>query len=500
MRKKVQVLVTLGLVALMAGGTWAQSGFDYKSVNPLRWMDPHRNPVAYQEYQQGRSFARDLDIRLVYEGSKGNVPICIVINTLLQPLIGSGFSQFVADLELEGYAPNVYTATNNGDEAALKSVLISEWNTRGVAGAIMIGDLPIAWYEMTEPPDWGGAHVEFPIDLYFMDLDGDWIDQDFDGLYDEHQDGPGDMEADIWVGRLLAINLTDHGASEVAMMNNYLDKNHRYRSGELRLQDKALAYIDNDWHTSGWEYDVALAYPATDAVTDIYQTNREDYMLRVRESAGNQYENLLICSHSSPWAHYLYWGTGTYDYSLFHNYEIEQIDVQVLFYNLFACSNTRYVEEDDMGSWYIFQSTYGLVSVGSTKTGSMLCFDDYYAPLGNGATFGEAFLSWCIEDIETCAGSSSRPWFYGMCLLGDPTLRLSRFLVLVNHTGDVTGDGTIDLADVVFVINYLFRGGTTPDPLSWGDPTADCIINVADVIFLLNYLYKNGPSPGIGCE
>ncbi|MGB2981881.1 MAG: C25 family cysteine peptidase, partial [Candidatus Zixiibacteriota bacterium] len=494
MRKKLEVLVAMGLIALTAGGAGAQSDFDYKSVNPLRWMDPNRNPITYQEYRGGRQFAGEFDPGFIYSGGKGDTPICIVINTLLQPLIQSAFTQFVSDLELEGYTPNVYTATNNGDEAALKDILISEWNSRSIAGAILIGDLPVAWYEMTEPPDWGGAHVEFPIDLFFMDLDGHWLDEDFDGLYDDHEDGSGDMEAEIWVGRLLAINLTEHGASEVAMMNNYLNKNHRYRAGELRLQDKALAYIDNDWHTSGWEYDVALAYPTTDAVTDVYQTNREDYMLRIRESGGSQYENLLICSHSSPWAHYLYWGTGTYDYSLFHNYEIEQIDVQVLFYNLFACSNTRYVEEDDMGSWYIFQSTYGLISVGSTKTGSMLCFYDYYQPLGNGATFGEAFLSWCINDIETCAGDWSRPWFYGMSLLGDPTLKLSRYLA--DHTGDVTGDEVIDLADVVFLINYLFRGGTAPDPLSLGDPTADCAVNLGDVIFLLNYLYRSGPAPG----
>jgi len=339
--------------------------------------------------------------------------------------------------------------------------------------------------------------VEFPIDLFFMDLDGNWIDSDYDDLYEDHQDGSGDMEADIWVGRLLAFNLTENGASEIAMMNNYFDKNHRYRSGEFRLLDKALAYLDNDWCMYGWENEVGLAYPTTDAVTDVYQTNREDYMQRVRESTNNQYENLLICSHSSPWAHYLYWGTGPYDYSLFHNYEIEQIDVQVFFYNLFACSNARYVENDDMGSWYTFQSTYGLLSVGSTKTGSMLCFFGFYQPLGNGASFGDAYLSWCINHIETCAGDESRPWFYGMTLLGDPTLKLSRFMP--NPTGDVNEDGEINLTDVLFLINYLYKGGTAPDPLILGDPNADCAIDIADVIFLINYLYKDGSAPEIGC-
>ena len=492
MKKMLVVVFTVGLVISISGYVGAQSDFDYKNVNPLRWMDPYRDPITYQEYKDSRQFADEFNAGRIYSGSKGDTPVCIVINNLLQPLIQSSFSVFLDDLEDEGYAPNVYTAINNGDEIALKDILVSEWNGRNIVGAILIGDLPIAWYEMT----WWGDE-EFPIDLFFMDLDGRWLDHDFDGLYEGHGDGTGDMEADIWVGRLLAFNLTEHNASEIAMMNNYFDKNHRYRTGEFGLIDKALAYIDNDWCIYGWEDEVALAYPVTDAVTDPYVTTREDYMQRVRESTNNQYENLLICSHSSPWAHYLYWGDGPYDYSLFHNYEIEQIDVQAFFYNLFACSNARYVEEDDMGSWYTFQSTYGLLSVGSTKTGSMLCFFGYYEPLGNGASFGDAYLSWCINHIETCAGYESRPWFYGMTLLGDPTLKLSRFMS--DHTGDVTGDGVIDGSDAVSLINYLFKGGAAPDPLRLGDPNADCTVDGADVVFLINYLYKGGLEPGIGC-
>ncbi|MGB7061565.1 MAG: hypothetical protein WBF13_04330 [Candidatus Zixiibacteriota bacterium] len=492
MTKTLTVILVAGVMLSSLGSLWAQSDFDYSKVTRLRWIDPERNPITYQEYINQREFAGEFDSRLVYSGRKGDTPICIVVNNLLHLAIGTSFSVFLTDLEQDGYTPNVYTAMNNGDETALRDILIAERNSRGIAGAILMGDLPVAWYEMTV---WD--YEEFPIDLFFMDLDGRWFDHDSNGLYEGHDDGVGDMEADIWVGRLLAVNLTDHGANEVVMMNNYLDKNHRYRTGEFRLQDKALAYIDNDWCMYGWENEVALAHPVTDAVIDPYETTREDYMQRVRESTSNQYENLLICSHSSPWAHYLYWGTEPYEYSLFHNYEIEQIDVQVLFYNLFACSNSRFVEEDDMGNWYIFQSEYGLVSIGSTKTGSMLCFYDYYEPLGNGATFGEAFLSWCINDIETCAGGESRPWFYGMTLSGDPTLKLSRFML--DHTGDVNSDGAIDLGDVVFLISYLFRGGTAPDPLRLGDPTADCVVDLGDVIFLLNYLYRGGSLPGIGC-
>jgi hypothetical protein len=492
MRKVLAAIVMAGLAASIGGDVWGQSDFDYTQVTRLRWIDPYRNPITYQQYQKNREFAEAMDVKRVYSGSKGDAPICIVINNLLYFAVQSSFSVFLSDLENDGYSVNVYTAINNGDEAGLKDILISEWNNRGIAGAMFVGDLPVAWYEMTV---WG--EEEFPIDLFFMDLDGVWVDLDANGMYEDHQDGSGDMEADIWVGRLSAFNLTDHDAHEVALMNNYFDKNHRYRNGELRLLDKALAYIDNDWHTARWDREVALAYPNTDAVKDPYETTREDYIQRVRESTDNQYENLLICAHSSPWVHALYWGDGPYDYSLFYNYEIEQIDVQVLFYNLFACSNSRYVEQDDMGNWYIFQTEYGLLSIGSTKTGSMLCFYDYYEPLGNGLTFGEAFLSWCVNNMETCAGEDSRPWFYGMTVSGDPTLKLSRFMT--DHTGDANGDGAIDPADVVFMINYLFKGGVAPDPLRLGDATADCVVDAADVIYLINYLFKGGFAPGVGC-
>jgi hypothetical protein len=495
MKKALMVVAAMSLVLFVSNVCMSQAKIDYKNVHPLRWMDPYRNPITYQEYLGSREFAPRLDARLIYAGNKGNVNICIIINADLEPQIQAKFSVFLADLQADGYNPNVYTAYNDGDEVALKNLLISEWNSRHIAGAILIGDLAVPWYEMTEPSSWGGAHVEFPIDLYFMDLDGLWTDADTDGIYDSHANGSGDVQADIWVGRLMSMNLTYHGATERALMNNYFDKNHNYRTGGLRLDDKALAYIDNDWCIYGWEYEVAMAYPQTDAVTDIYQTNREDYILRVRQSSDNRYENLLICSHSSPWAHYLVTGDGYYQ--LFYNYEIEDIDVQVLFYNLFACSNCRYVENDDMGDWYLFQSTYGLISLGSTKTGSMLCFYDYYTPLGNGANFGDAFLSWCDNDIETCADEDSRAWFYGMTLLGDPTLKVSRFMA--DHTGDVNRDGNIDVNDVVYLINYLYKNGPVPDPLRLGDPTGDCAVNISDVLFLLNYLFKSGPPPGSGC-
>ena len=84
-----------------------------------------------------------------------------------------------------------------------------------------------------------------------------------------------------------------------------------------------------------------------------------------------------------------------------------------------------------------------------------------------------------------------------MALLGDPTLKISRFLT--DHTGDVNQDGNIDINDVVYLINYLYKGGPVPDQLRLADATGDCTVDVSDILFLINYLYKNGPPPAVGC-
>jgi hypothetical protein len=64
--------------------------------------------------------------------------------------------------------------------------------------------------------------------------------------------------------------------------------------------------------------------------------------------------------------------------------------------------------------------------------------------------------------------------------------------------GDVNNDGTIDVSDVVYLINYLFTGGSPPQPPYSGDCNGDTVVDVGDVVYLINYLFLGGPAPG-GC-
>ena len=71
------------------------------------------------------------------------------------------------------------------------------------------------------------------------------------------------------------------------------------------------------------------------------------------------------------------------------------------------------------------------------------------------------------------------------------TIKYVQFL-----SGDVNKDGLVDVGDVVYLINYLFKNGPSPIPiLHAGDANCDEIVDVGDVIYLINFLFKDGTAP-----
>ncbi len=64
--------------------------------------------------------------------------------------------------------------------------------------------------------------------------------------------------------------------------------------------------------------------------------------------------------------------------------------------------------------------------------------------------------------------------------------------------GDVNGNGVINSADIIYLVNYVFKGGPAPEPIETGDVNNNGAINSADIIYLVNYIFKGGSSPVCG--
>lgn len=71
--------------------------------------------------------------------------------------------------------------------------------------------------------------------------------------------------------------------------------------------------------------------------------------------------------------------------------------------------------------------------------------------------------------------------------------------VAVPGCGDANGDFLINVADPVYVINFIFKSGAPPDPLCIGDANGDGLTNIGDAVYVVNFVFKNGSPPVSGC-
>jgi hypothetical protein len=81
-------------------------------------------------------------------------------------------------------------------------------------------------------------------------------------------------------------------------------------------------------------------------------------------------------------------------------------------------------------------------------------------------------------------------------LFGGETMSDHTFTFATMVLGDANGDGTCDVADAVYIINFVFKSGPAPDPYEAGDANCDGTVNVGDAVYLIQYVFNGGPAPG----
>ena len=80
----------------------------------------------------------------------------------------------------------------------------------------------------------------------------------------------------------------------------------------------------------------------------------------------------------------------------------------------------------------------------------------------------------------------------GLVVYIEPSAAGPRFV-----RADANADGTVNLADGIFILNFLFGGDATPPCMEAANANGDGTVNLADGIFVLNFLFGGdaGPPP-----
>ena len=65
--------------------------------------------------------------------------------------------------------------------------------------------------------------------------------------------------------------------------------------------------------------------------------------------------------------------------------------------------------------------------------------------------------------------------------------------------GDVNESWSISSADIITLVNYVFKGQALTVPECAGDVNTDTLVSSPDIIYLVNTVFKAGPEPEAGC-
>lgn len=309
----------------------------------------------------------------------------------------------------------------------------------------------------------------YPCDLYYEDLDGEWIMVQYyeDSVLYDHLDGSGDVAPEIYIGRILPKR---SAGNDSVLINNYLDRIHNLRLGNYTIERgyRALGFFDDDW--AGWtshqpdkwrihDNQVKQGFSHRDIWATpwgaIEDTTIRDYYAgknTLYPQLENQYEWVRVMVHGNR---AIQW------FKYFGNWETSQVisdDIswsnRCMFFDLFTCEAGIYSMDDYLASFYLFNTTTDWKTVGlitSAKSGGLIDGADFYRFFGRGLPLGKAFLKWFQIKGVNGFDEYERGWYYGMTVLGDPTLHSYNFTYGLDEYADFPYNPDSTLTGAQFV-------------------------------------------------
>ena len=385
-------------------------------------------------------------LALLLPSASASGTIYIVIDSSLYSRIKTEVDRLAVDMSNEGYAARIKSGSWKSP-SSVKQILESGWKNDNLKGAVLIGDIPTIRFNHRQTTSYWHA---YPTDLYLMDFDGAWKDADGDGIYDSW-----DRSApEIWVSRIRADTLPALG-NEVSLIKSYLDKNHKYRTGQLSLPPKRayvvyhnIDIIRSQRDHNGWGASPDLIYDdvtikgppisqlSEDPNSQVTKQARQDWIIALSDKSG--YELMVLNTASYPDKH-MFAGAFEGSQNKLSSYDVKSIKPKKAVWFHLLTSETAYHDATNyIGGIYLFDSPTAVAIYGGAQHSGVAATRKLYESLSLGKSFGEALLedlkykisnygqgfteyvAWASGNRETWKWSAGYP----TVLLGDGTLKL----------------------------------------------------------------------------
>ncbi|MBK6526093.1 MAG: T9SS type A sorting domain-containing protein [Crocinitomicaceae bacterium] len=220
--------------------------YDYKIQ-----MTSSGTPVKYGYLSSG--------IEVKANSNRGIAILVVESSFMVNIEFQNSVDTFTEDLELDGWFPKVIYVNAADAVADVKADISTIYNEDPTKTKllVLIGNVPVPYSGDLNPdghPDHDGA---WPTDTYYADMNGTWTDASVnlttsanalnhnipgDGKLDQTY-LPSDVE--LQVGRIDLSDLPAFSETEEQLLIRYLEKDHRYKTGELFVGEQAL--IDDNF-------------------------------------------------------------------------------------------------------------------------------------------------------------------------------------------------------------------------------------------------------------
>lgn len=198
-----------------------------------------------------------IDVPMVEKRGK----IIVVAEATAAEILASELKRLEYDLVGDGWMVARTTVAANDSPVVVKDKIrsIYEADRENTIALLLFGKVPVAYSGNITPDEHDNHRGAWPADVYYADLDGHWTDETVTSTGAErvrNHNLPGDGKFDqselpsaveLQVGRVDLSNLTCFSnktpkRTEIDLLRQYLDKNHRFRHAQVKVESRALLF------------------------------------------------------------------------------------------------------------------------------------------------------------------------------------------------------------------------------------------------------------------